>query len=223
MTWRALTNHVLSCLFDPPCATCASVLTRPLEGAVCEACWSAIAASVTPPLVTRVRGGTAIEAHAAVGEYEGRLRDAIHALKYDGRRSIAPPLGALMRTAGSDVLVGADLSVPVPLHPRRQRARGFNQADDLAQALGLPVRPLLRRLRFTAPQVDLPAGERHRNVRGAFGVQASAIARLPAVVVLVDDVSTTGATLDACAWVLKKAGVKSVRAITAARVVTGRR
>lgn len=223
MTWRALTNHVLSSLFEPPCAACASVLPRPLDGAVCDACWAAIAAHITPVAGARPSGIPAVDAYAAIGEYDGRLRDVIHALKYDGRRSIAPRLAGLMRTAGAGILRDADVSVPVPLHRRRQRSRGFNQADDLASALGLPVRLLLRRVRFTTPQIELPAGERHHNVRDAFGLQPSAVSHIPAVVVLVDDVSTTGATLNACARVLKAAGVKDVRALTAARVATGRR
>ena len=160
----------------------------------------------------------------AVDHYEGRLRDIIHALKYEGRRSIAPPLGALMRSCGQELLSGADVVVPVPLHPRRERSRGFNQADDLARQLGLPIAPLLRRVRSTASQIELAADERVSNVEGAFALRLPTPAsRLPAVIVLVDDVSTTGATLEACALVLKRAGVREVRALTAARVVTGRR
>ncbi|OFW37474.1 MAG: hypothetical protein A3J29_21200 [Acidobacteria bacterium RIFCSPLOWO2_12_FULL_67_14b] len=221
--WRALADRVLSSLFEPPCAACASVLPRPLDGAVCDACWSS--AGLGRRLSERFDGGHAVDYAAAIGEYEGRLRDIIHALKYEGRRSIAPRLGALMRVAGGDALIGADVVVPVPLHPRRERARGFNQAEDLARELGLPVRPLLRRVRHTTSQIELPAGERHRNVRDAFAWSRSPEpgARVPAVVVLVDDVSTTGATLDACARVLKAAGVMEVRALTAARVSTARR
>jgi ComF family protein len=168
-----------------------------------------------------------VDCAAAVGEYDGCLRDIIHALKYEGRRSIAPTLGALMRSAGAELLRGADVAVPVPLHPRRERSRGFNQADDLARALGLPVRPLLRRIRNTTSQIELPKDERQRNVRDAFALRASGGSEDPplhaAVLVLVDDVSTTGATLDACASVLKAAGAKEVRALTAARVASARR
>jgi predicted amidophosphoribosyltransferase len=193
----------------------------------------------------------------AIGPYEGRLREIVHALKYDSRRSIAPRLASMMRAAGADALEGADCVVPVPLHPRRQRARGFNQADDLARGLGLPVMLLLERTRATQPQVDLPAAERPRNVRHAFALSrekwrfrlpsagcrrsAGALAKAESrsgetsplapsdggpldglVIVLIDDVSTTGATLEACARVLKAAGARDVRALTAARVVTGR-
>ena len=218
------------------------MLDCPLDGAVCDACWASLA--VLPQLA----GGPAhglLASMAAVGAYEGRLRDIIHALKYDGRRSIAPRLGALMRHAGAVVLEGADAVVPVPLHRRRERHRGFNQADDLARALGLPVHRLLRRVAFTVPQVDLPAEERRRNVRHAFALRSRRRSRsgwLPPVVrgllpaggsplpspvgstlVLVDDVSTTGATLEACARVLMEAGAREVRAVTAARVATARR
>jgi ComF family protein len=220
MTWRTLTNRLLSCLFEPPCAACSAVLSRPLDGAVCDDCWAHV--RMGPSLHERLGGDHAVDWAAAVGEYEDRLRDIIHALKYERRRSIAAPLGALMRVAGADLLQGADVVVPVPLHPRRERSRGFNQAGDLARALGLPVRPLLRRVRFTTSQIELPAEERHRNVHDAFALADKPKGLSPQVIVLVDDVSTTGATLDACARVLKAAGAKEVRALTAARVATVR-
>jgi predicted amidophosphoribosyltransferase len=192
----------------------------------------------------------------AVGAYDGALRAIVHALKYEGRRSLAQPLARLMRVRGADMLTGADWAVPVPLHPSRRRERGFNQAADLARHVGVPVRLALRRTRATQMQTGLPAAQRHRNVRGAFelasgqerreGQEGSACGHAGApsaaaalgcrrgapapvqkcglegsVVVLIDDVSTTGATLDACARVLKEvAGVREVRALTAARVVT---
>jgi ComF family protein len=224
MTWRALANTLLSSLFEPPCAACAQVLRHPLDGAVCDQCWGSIRSGVA--LNEHLRGRHAVDWIGAVDLYEGRLRDIIHALKYQRRRSIARPLGALMRTSGAQLLDGAEVVVPVPLHPRREHERGFNQADDLARQLGLPVAPLLRRVRFTTSQIELPADARHQNVRDAFALErgpAEAGRHMATVVVLVDDVSTTGATLDACARVLKAGGVKEVRALTAARVVTGRR
>lgn len=233
MNWRTVTNALLAALFEPPCAACARVLANPLDGAVCEQCWASIRAGA--PLTEHLPGH-AVEWACAVDHYEGRLRDIIHALKYERRRSIAKPLGGLMRERGAALLGGADLAVPVPLHPRRERDRGFNQADDLARQLGLPVAPLLCRVRDTTSQIELPADARHQNVRDAFafadgpanplrqgygGQEAGRYS--PSVVVLVDDVSTTGATLEACARVLKRGGVREVRALTAARVVTGRR
>jgi ComF family protein len=126
-----------------------------------------------------------------------------------------------MREAGRDLLADAGAVVPVPLHWRREWVRGFNQAALLAGELGPPVARLLRRVSHTVPQVDLPAARRHRNVKDAF-TTAPLPTSLPATVVLIDDVTTTGATLDACARALKAAGVREVRALTAARVVSGR-
>ena len=136
-----------------------------------------------------------------------------------------------MRDAGRDLLAGADLVVPVPLHWRRRHERGFNQAALLAAGLGLPACEPLRRSRRTRVQAGLHAGERRVNVGNAFSLAWTyhrAWPRLPArvaprrlaglTVVLVDDVSTTGATLEACAAVLLAAGVREVRALTAARV-----
>lgn len=152
------------------------------------------------------------------------MKDIIHALKYERRRSIAGPLGCLMRTTGGHLLRDADAVVPVPLHRRREYQRGFNQADDLARQLGVPVVPLLKRVVFTQSQIELPKDQRHENVKDAFAFSVPGSPfQVPGVVVLVDDVATTGATLDACARVLKAGGVKEVRALTAARVVSERR
>lgn len=109
--------------------------------------------------------------------------------------------------------------VPVPLHRSRQRVRGFNQASEIARHLGPPLVHALRRTRATPSQTDLPAAERHANVRDAFALSRHARVN-GMVVVLVDDVSTTGATLEACARVLYEAGASEVRALTAARVVS---
>ena len=176
----------------------------------------------------------------AVGPYDGRLRDLLHALKYDGRRSLAPALAARLRAQAAELLETADLAVPVPLHAARRRARGFNQAHDLAAGLGLPVLAALRRVRATAAQTSLSAAARRRNVRGAFALAplgrhgmpwppsprrrraAMAAAVAGRVVVLVDDVVTTGATLAACAAVLREAGAAEVRGVTVARAVIGR-
>ena len=151
------------------------------------------------------------------------MKDIIHALKYERRRTISPRLGALMRERGADLLSDASVVVPVPLHPRREYQRGFNQAEDLARELGVPVMPLLKRVVFTQSQIELPKDKRQENVKDAFGFRPTATGSIPQIVVLVDDVSTTGATLESCARVVKSAGVKEVRALTAARVVTERR
>jgi ComF family protein len=166
---------------------------------------------------------TLIHRGRSAGEYEGPLRDILHAFKYDGRRTLASPLGALLREAGRDMLQDASCVVPVPLHPWRRLHRGFNQAADLAAALPLPVIHALWRRRITPPQTGLNAGARQRNVRGAFRVSPLVSRRVlhsmlvDRTVVLVDDVRTTGATLDSCAHVLKDAGAKEVRALTVAQ------
>jgi ComF family protein len=163
------------------------------------------------------RAPPAFDVARAVGEYEGSLREIIHAFKYDGRRSLARPLAAMMLTHGADVLAGADTIVPVPLHPWRRLQRGYNQAHELARRLDLPVVRALWRTRATAPQSGLRPADRRRNVRAAFRVSPFLRASLhDRRIVLVDDVRTTGATLDACAQVLKNAGAREVRALTIA-------
>ena len=249
--WALAANALLSVLLAPRCAACARLLDRPLGGPICDACWAAVR-PITPPVCDacgdalpswrvvscgaarcpRCRRTTwAVDRGRTIGAYDGALRHIIHALKYGGRRSVARRLGQLMRDHAGDLLSGVDYAVPVPLHPRRQRARGFNQAAELALTLGLPAYVLLGRVRYTPPQVALPAARRHANVRDAFRLMRErswglARSRLPGVsnccVLLVDDVSTTGATLDACARVLKRAGAREVRALTGARVALRR-
>jgi ComF family protein len=173
--------------------------------------------------ICRRHPSTAIEICRAAGDYDGALRQIIQAYKYDGRRTLGAPLGALLEDAGRDVLNEASCAVPVPLHPWRNLRRGFNQAADLAAALPIPVVHALWRRRRTVPQTGLSAGARRRNVRGAFRLSPLLRTRVLEsaivghVVVLVDDVRTTGATLEACAYVLKDAGAKEVRALTVAR------
>jgi ComF family protein len=208
-------------LFEPPCAACRQPLRAPLGGAVCAGCWARLA--LAPRLDERFGPDHMVSWAAAVDHYDGVMKETIHALKYDRRRSISPRLGRLMRASGAALLRDADAVVPVPLHLRREYARGFNQAHDLALQLGPPVVTLLARSRHTPSQVDLPAHQRQRNVENAFCLRPAAIGQMPRIVVLVDDVSTTGATLEACGRVLKAAGVSEVRALTAARVVSARR
>jgi ComF family protein len=195
------------------CAACRAPLEHPTQGAVCETCWAAavpislLGDDALPPFITIA---------TAVGPYDGRLRDIIHALKYDPRPTIARHLARRMRDAGAGVIAGADAAVPVPLHRTRERARGFNQARELSKHLGLPLADVLTRTRRTETQADLPAERRQANVRGAFGITSRAAVD-GLIVVLVDDVRTTGATLGACASVLVDAGAAEVRALTAAK------
>ena len=221
---RLALDALAAVLVAPDCAACGRPLDEPSLGPVCADCWAAVHRFAGP-------GGPRDRRAAAAGPYEGRLRDIIHAFKYDGRRTLARPLATLMREAGRDVLDGADIVVPVPLHWWRRRRRGFNQAALLAGHLGLPVCHALRRGRRTRPQAGLHADERRTNVAGAFTLAwrcrwprvraAAGLAPQPLsglVAVLVDDVSTTGATGAACARVLREAGVREVRVLTVARV-----
>lgn len=160
----------------------------------------------------------------ARGRFEGTLRTAIHRLKYDGRKSVAVPLGAWMRGGEKHGLRpphAPDLVMPVPLHPTRLLHRGFNQSLLLARAyIGgrdwhLDPRGL-KRTRNTRPQVTLPASERERNVRGAFAVTDPDRVRGKRVL-LVDDVLTTMHTVIECSRVLKEAGAMEVYVVAVAR------
>jgi len=210
---RLLADGVVAVLLAPACAACKNPLEHPTRGAVCDACWAAV-------LPTSPLGSIAIPPFialaTAIGPYDERLKDIVHALKYDPRPTIARHLAARMREAGAEILSGADIVVPVPLHRARERARGFNQARELARHLGLPVVDALIRMRNTESQADLPAAKRQRNVDGAFAI-GPGVSVTDRIVVLIDDVSTTGAPLNACASSLLDAGAQEVRALTAAR------
>jgi ComF family protein len=231
-------DAILSVALAPQCAACGRVLEAPTRGPVCGSCWSNVA-PVLPPVcavcgdplaswraLTEAeracarcrRAPPAFDCARAAGEYDGSLRTIIHAFKYDGRRSLAAPLAALMGTNGTVLLQDADCVVPVPLHPWRRLRRGFNQADALARCFDLPVIHALWRTRPTLPQAGLRPAQRRRNVRHAF--RLSPLVRraqlADACIVLVDDVRTTGSTLDVCARVLKEAGAREVRALTVA-------
>ncbi|MEZ5367377.1 MAG: ComF family protein [Bryobacterales bacterium] len=146
---------------------------------------------------------------AVAGPYEGALRRAIHLLKYDGMAPLARPLGERLALAAAP-FADFDAIVPAPLHWRRRWGRGFNQSDLLARELSRQIQiPLDRRLlrtRSTPPQAGLSASERRRNVQGAFAPAGDKTAIRGKKLIVVDDVMTTGATLEACARVLKRAG-----------------
>jgi ComF family protein len=243
---RTIADGLIAAAFAPVCLSCAQVLESPTRSPVCERCWRNLR-RYTPPWcatcgapVARVDApheclpeDRVVSVLRALGPYEGVLRDLLHALKFGRRRSLAARLGALLRSSNDEIFRGADALVPVPLHPWRQWRRGFNQARDLANALSgpsLPVWPAVRRRRSTRPQFELDADARHSNVRAAFTIGgwtpwhrarwARRIARR--TLVIVDDLTTTGATLEACAEVLLRHGAKEVRAVTIGRVVLDR-
>jgi ComF family protein len=165
-----------------------------------------------PPALDRV---------VAVFNYEGPVRGAVYSLKYDDLRAIAPRLAGLMADAlPRSVAEGADALVPVPVSGKRLRSRGYNQSALLARHISretgtLVMEALLRRVKDTPPQARAESeAERRQNVIGAFEASGQAAGMR---VLLIDDVMTTGSTLNACAATLKNAGAKWVGALVLAR------
>jgi ComF family protein len=152
--------------------------------------------------------------------YAGGARDTVRKLKYEGKRCLAAPMAAMMefRLRTRSAMSGADCIVPVALHPRKLRQRGYNQsswlAEELAVLCGLPVLHALERTRETRSQVGLGSAERQANLAGAFRASTGCAGRN---VLLVDDVTTTGATAREASRALLDASCSSVRLITFAR------
>jgi len=159
-----------------------------------------------------------------VGAYQGPLQSSIHALKYNGNTCVAEPLGQLLAQSYINSDMHADVVIPVPLHSERQQQRGYNHAYLLAQycsaRIGVPLcNDVLIRHRATPAQVGLQLDERRENVAGAFLCTAAfATHALHArTLLLIDDVYTTGATLEACAAPLFAAGATAVWGLVLAR------
>jgi ComF family protein len=156
-------------------------------------------------------------------EFEGVIRGAIYQLKYDYIRALAVPLGRLLCDFFLSNPIEGEVLVPVPVHKRRLKERGYNQsallAGELSRLLNLPLMTdSLVRVRHTRPQVRTAGGaERFDNVDGAFKCLGNGLEHRK--IVLVDDVSTSGATLDACAQAIKAAGAASVWGLTLAREI----
>lgn len=230
---RLLADPVLTVVFPSSCPACHAVLARPTQGPLCAPCWASLPRHAGPACACGLplgrpgacarcrRGRSPVTRGASAGPYVGALRLAVHELKYRGQRRAARGLALrlLEEPAVRSVLHEATVLVPVPLHPRRLAERGFNQAALLARAVaeawGVPVREDLRRERDTPPQTGRSAAARRSNVARAF---AAVHPFHGDVVVLVDDVVTTGATARACARALLAAGAHEVRVLSAARV-----
>ncbi len=162
---------------------------------------------------------------SAVAAYRSRglVRKLVHEFKYGHHRHLRYPLAEWLGETMSDPRLRGlrfDLIVPVPLHPARERERGFNQATLLAELLGekigVRLRPVLERIRYTSTQTAHDRAERMENLHDAFRLRKKADVRQLRVL-LIDDILTTGSTLSECARVLKEAGAISVHAATAAR------
>ncbi|WP_347489206.1 ComF family protein [Desulfoscipio sp. XC116] len=156
----------------------------------------------------------------AVAPYEGPVREAVHRLKYRGMKSLAAPLGKMMAEAvlRERAFALADVLVPVPLHPVRERERGYNQSVLLARALGESLRmPVLEqvlvKIKETPSQTSLTGQQRRQNLLRAFAVVASDYIK-GKIVIIVDDVFTTGSTVSILSHLLRQAGAHSVLALT---------
>ena len=151
---------------------------------------------------------------------KGLVREVIHRFKYNGAEFFQPLMNRWIRVFSSDFKESPDWIVPIPLHPLKERERGFNQADRLAEAvaevLGVPmVRDAVQRVKNTETQTHLSRSKRLANMNGAFTLRRNR--SLMGTVMLVDDVMTTGATASACACVLKNSGTSKVNVFTMAR------
>lgn len=240
---RATFGLVVDVALPQLCASCREPVG---DAGVCAACWSKLS-FIAPPYCERLGipftydpgpGILSMEAIAdppayhrarAAVRYDDVARTLVHALKYGDRLDLAPTMGRWMATAGKPLLDSADALVPVPLHWRRQWARRFNQsallAEVVAKAADVPVSyRALKRAKATPQQVGLSQAARAQNVQGAFRVPPDGKAEIAGRrLILVDDVLTSGATMDACARALLRAGAAQVDALVFARVVAGAR
>jgi ComF family protein len=244
LAFREALDALASIVFPAPCRICEATLTtasripicsaclsslQPLDGAACQKCGrpfvSAIAAASVQPLCHLCRRDVYnFDFARSFAVYNDAMVRAIVLLKYHEVTPLGSWFAARLEelVARNPDIFAADVVVPVPLHASRLRERGYNQAEliarPLAKRLGLPLRSyLLVRTRPRPEKLKLTRKERWRTVRGAYAMRTAA--KIDKVrVLLVDDVFTTGATLDSCAQALRKAGAGRVVALTVARV-----
>ena len=235
---------MLDAVLPPLCLGCNEIDEAP--GALCAACWQGFSFISAPhcaccgtPFVEDL-GDEALCAGCLVRRpryhraraalvYDDQSRRLVLPFKHGDRTDIARACGGWMARAGADLLASADLVAPVPLHWRRLLMRRYNQALLLARIVVRTAAPrhdlhlapdLLRRRRWTGSQAGLKAKERRRNVREAFDIHPKWQPHVTGkTVLLVDDVLTTGATVEACTRALERAGAKGVDVLTLARVV----
>jgi competence protein ComFC len=227
-------------VFPSFCKICRTLLESPREKVLCRSCLDKITPYRAPlcPSCGRFYEGAGdshlcsaclnvappFSAHRSCAKYRGALKDTLLLFKYRRYKVLGTSLSEFVAEAlkkEEGLWWGVDVIVPVPLHRRRRWERGFNQAEVLARNIGrikhLPVEAgAIQKIRNVPPQTSLEHEERAQNVRGAYqAIHAEKIRGK--VVLLVDDVYTTGSTLRECAAVLRKAGAKDVRAVTIAQ------
>lgn len=236
---RAATGRTLNVALPPLCPACRGLVG---ENGLCASCWAKLS-FIAPPYCERLGipfaydpgpGMLSMQALAnppayqrarAAVRYDDIARKLVHALKYGDRIELAPLMGRWIARAGHELLSNADALVPVPLHWRRLWMRRFNQSMLLAKAIsyasGVPIaETALKRVKATVQQVGLSKTERAQNVQGAFRVPPESKAAVKGRrLILVDDVLTSGATSDACARALLRAGAANVDVLVFARVV----
>ena len=242
-TGRALGRLALNALLPPTCLRCRTSVG--VAGTLCGDCWQAVD-FISPPMCeccgypfelmpaetpycgACLRRQPAFDRARAAMAYDSGSRDLVLGFKHADRTEGAPAFAAWMARAAADLLGEADLIVPVPLHRWRLLRRRYNQAALLANALGkredVPVlADALIRTRNTGSQGAMTTDGRWRNVRGVFALARRARPHVAdRRILLLDDVMTTGATLEACARTLKKGGAAGVDVVTLARVVRPR-
>ena len=237
--WAHTTRLALDIALPTLCVSC----REPVNGdGVCAECWSKLSFIAQPfcprlgiPFVydpgpellsmEAIANPPAYQRARAAVRYDDVARTLVHALKYQDRTDLAPAMGRWMARAGKELLADADALVPVPLHWKRGWSRRYNQSGALARVIsrqsGVKVASeALRRVRATEQQIGLSRTQRASNVQGAFKVAADRMADIQGRrVILIDDVLTTGATVDACARALLRAKAAQVDVLTFARVV----